>query len=105
MTVELECSPQGLLIGSLLKESGLTASTSEAIRMVRQGAVRLDGERVEDPRYALLPGTDAVVQVGKRRIARVRLATGSAGNSPCDNNPSDNHGVESAAGGNHEVLK
>ncbi len=82
IAVDLDCSPQGLPIGNVLKECGLTASTSEAIRMVRQGAVRVDGERVADPKRTLLPGTDAVVQVGKRRIARVRLASGSADTRP-----------------------
>ncbi len=75
--VAVGCPREGLPIGHVLKESGLTESTSEALRMVRQGAVRLDGERVGDPRLVLSPGTEAVVQVGKRRVARVKLVPGS----------------------------
>ena len=62
-----------VLIERALAEAGLTASTSEAIRMVRQGAVRIAGERLEDPKSVLVAGTDAVIQVGKRRVARVVL--------------------------------
>lgn len=63
----------GLAIANVLKEVGLVASTSDAHRMARQGAVRLDGEKVEDARRELEPGADVVVQVGRRRVARVRL--------------------------------
>ena len=70
----LECPPEGLPIASVLRESGLTASASEAMRLVREGAVRLDGERIEDPRLQLALGLEGVFQVGKRRVARVRLS-------------------------------
>ncbi len=69
----LAAPPQGLLIGTLLKQAGLAASSSEAMRLVGQGAVRIDGERVEDRSLTLAPGACHVLQVGKRRIARVRL--------------------------------
>jgi len=58
---------------SILKETALTESTSEARRMIKQGAVRIDGERVEDQNLALPAGANVVIQVGKRRIARVKL--------------------------------
>jgi len=77
--LELRCPPEGLPIGSVLRACGLAASTSEGIRLVRQGAVRVAGERISDPRQVLPAGTDAVVQVGKRRIARVRLAGAGGG--------------------------
>lgn len=57
-----------------LKAAGLTPSTSEALRMIRQGAVRIDGERVEDRERGLPPGSEQVIQVGKRRFKRVRVA-------------------------------
>lgn len=61
----------------LLREVGLVASASEAIRMIRQGAVRIDGERVENHETAIPAGGDAqVYQVGKRRFARVRVEAG-----------------------------
>jgi tyrosyl-tRNA synthetase len=66
--------PDGLAIGNLLKEAGLVKSTSEALRLIAQGAVRLDGERIEDGRWVCPVGSVHLVQVGKRRIARVRVA-------------------------------
>ncbi len=64
----------GLPIANLLKAAGLTASTSEALRMLRQGAVRVDGQRVEDRGLVFPAGETHVFQVGKRRFARVTLA-------------------------------
>jgi len=63
----------GLGIASLLKDAGLVGSTSEAFRMIKQGAVRCDGERIEDRNRAILPGNTHVIQVGKRRFARVTV--------------------------------
>ena len=72
--VALNCSGTALGIAYVLRDSGLVASTSEAIRMIRQGAVRVDGERVSDPRLSLDANeSPRVVQVGKRRFARVSL--------------------------------
>jgi tyrosyl-tRNA synthetase len=67
-------SREGVLpIANVLKEAGLTASTSDALRMIKQGAVRIDGERVEDPNLILSAGACHVYQVGKRRFARITL--------------------------------
>ncbi len=60
-------------IAHLLKGAGLVGSTSEAFRMILQGAVRIDGERVEDRGLALPAGSAHVYQVGRRRFARVSL--------------------------------
>ena len=60
-----------LPIANLLKDAGLADSTSEALRLIRQGAVRIDGERVESREIELSAGSDHVYQVGKRRVARV----------------------------------
>jgi len=65
----------GFPIANALKEAGLVSSTSEAYRMIKQGAVRLDGERVEDRSTMLEPGAEVVAQVGKRRFARLSIAT------------------------------
>ncbi|USD59976.1 tyrosine--tRNA ligase [Vibrio sp. SCSIO 43140] len=62
----------GLPIGNLLKEAGLVSSTSDAMRMIRQGAVKIDGEKVEDTKLVPAAG-QAVYQVGKRKFARVTL--------------------------------
>jgi tyrosyl-tRNA synthetase len=60
-------------IAHLLKGAGLVGSTSEAFRMIQQGAVRIDGERVDDRGLTLGAGTTNVYQVGRRRFARVSL--------------------------------
>lgn len=60
-----------LPIAQVLKQAGLTASTSEALRMIDQGGVKLDGEKVSDKTLAFTAGTDLVLQVGKRKFARV----------------------------------
>lgn len=57
----------------VLKEAGLVASSSEGNRMIQQGAVKIDGERVEDPKMRLAVGMAGVIQVGKRRVAKVKL--------------------------------
>jgi tyrosyl-tRNA synthetase len=60
-----------LVVSRLLKEAGLTASTSEALRLIQQGGVRIDGERLSDPGLAVRAGETHVFQVGKRKFARV----------------------------------
>ena len=60
-------------VAHLLKQTGLCASTSEAMRMVEQGGVRIDGAVVSDKALQLQPGT-FVLQVGKRKFARVTLS-------------------------------
>ncbi|MGD8955891.1 MAG: tyrosine--tRNA ligase [Chromatiaceae bacterium] len=64
-------APEGLPIASALKESGLASSNAEGMRLIKQGAVRLDGERVEDRGLVLLKGVNVVCQVGKRKFARL----------------------------------
>ena len=71
--VEIKVDQDGLPLANLLKAAGLVASTSEAHRLVRQGAVRIDGQRVADSRQVLPPGFSAVIQIGKRKFARVML--------------------------------
>ena len=61
------------MLGSALKESGLVASTSEAIRMIKQGAVKIDGEKVLDKKMVLELSKPVVLQVGKRKVIRVSL--------------------------------
>ena len=60
-------------IASLLKEAALVGSTSDAFRMIKQGAVRIDGERISDKGLAIRSGSTHVFQVGKRRFARVTV--------------------------------
>lgn len=62
----------GIGLANLLKEAGLVSSTSEAIRSVNQGGVKIDGEKVSDPKLVIQVGT-AVYQVGKRKFARITV--------------------------------
>jgi tyrosyl-tRNA synthetase len=64
---------QGIALVPLLKSLGLVPSTSEALRMIKQRAVRVDGERIEQQDLSLAPGGCHVLQVGKRRFARVSV--------------------------------
>jgi len=67
-------APDGVLpIANVLRDAGLTSSTSEALRMIRQGAVKIDGEKVADPKREITPGDTHVYQVGKRRFARITI--------------------------------
>ncbi|CAI06619.1 tyrosine--tRNA ligase [Aromatoleum aromaticum] len=63
----------GLPVFQVVKQAGLTGSTSEALRMIEQGAVRLNGERVEDKGLVLQRDQTVVLQVGKRKFASVVL--------------------------------
>ena len=69
----IPCGSSGIGIAQLLKQAGLTPSTSEALRMIDQGGVKIDGAKVSDRSLVLPVGTDAVFQVGKRKFARVKL--------------------------------
>jgi tyrosyl-tRNA synthetase len=71
--VSLKAQGDGLGLARLLKEAGLTASTSEALRMIEQGGVGIDGEMVTDKAHTLDRGKRVVVQVGKRKFARVTV--------------------------------
>ena len=67
-------APEGKIsIATLLREASLTPSTSEAIRMIKQGAVKIDGERVESHQIEIAVGAVHVYQVGKRRFARITV--------------------------------
>ncbi len=72
--VSIACGAESLPIAQVLKQVGLTGSTSEALRMIEQGGVRLDGEKVSDRSLILKAGTTVVLQVGKRKFARVSLS-------------------------------
>jgi tyrosyl-tRNA synthetase len=71
--VSIATSGEPMRVTQVLKEAGLTASTSEAMRMIDQGGVKIDGERVADKAATMTAGVAAVLQVGKRKFARVRL--------------------------------
>jgi tyrosyl-tRNA synthetase len=62
------------MIGAALKDAGLVSSTSEAIRMIKQGAVKIDGVKVEDAKLELDLYKPLILQVGKRKVAKVSLS-------------------------------
>ncbi len=67
-----------LWICELMKQLRFVASNSEARRLIGQGAVRVDGRTISDPNFHFVPGRDGVLEVGKRRVARVEAASGAA---------------------------
>jgi tyrosyl-tRNA synthetase len=72
--VLLSCEGETMPIANLLKEAGLVDSTSEAIRMIKQGAVKLNGEqKIEDSKMDVAKGSSQIYQVGKRKFAKVTL--------------------------------
>jgi len=71
--IEIKVSNKGVVFANLLKEIELVSSTSDAHRMIKQAAVKIDGERVDDGKQVLQEGFSAVIQVGKRKFARVKL--------------------------------
>jgi len=71
--VTLAGGEDGLPVAQMLKQAGLTASTTEAVRMIEQGGVRLDGARLEDRALRIARGRTVVAQVGKRKVARITV--------------------------------
>lgn len=69
----LEAPAEGTAIAHVLKSTGVCPSTSEAVRMIEQGGVKVNGEKVSDKALKLTPGTTYVLQVGKRKFAKVTL--------------------------------
>lgn len=69
----LVAGAEGIAIANVLKTAGLCSSTSDAMRMVQQGAVKMDGEKITDKSLLIVAGTDAVFQVGKRKFAKIRV--------------------------------
>jgi tyrosyl-tRNA synthetase len=72
--IELKIQGSSFCIANLLKESGLTSGTSEAIRLINQGAVKIDGEKVSDAKLEISINTQNIYQVGKRKFAKVKLS-------------------------------
>lgn len=71
--IEIKVSDKGVVFANLLKEIKLVSSTSDAHRMIKQAAVKIDGERVDDGKQILQEGFSGVIQIGKRKFARVKL--------------------------------
>jgi tyrosyl-tRNA synthetase len=72
--VTLQCADRAMPVVKALKQSGLVSSTTEAQRLIEQGGVKLNGERLTDRSRSIARGESVVVQVGKRRFTRIRIA-------------------------------
>lgn len=72
--LDIDLGEEGIAIGNLLKQAKLVGSTSDAMRMIKQGAVKINGEKVDDTRLILTEAGENVYQVGKRKFARITLA-------------------------------
>ena len=71
--LNLNWKKDSMLLPNLLKEAGMTESTSEAMRMIKQGGVRIDEEKITDPKHAILKDSIAIYQVGKRKFKKIKL--------------------------------
>jgi tyrosyl-tRNA synthetase len=72
--ISIPCNGAMLPIANVLKEAGLVDSTSEAIRMIKQGAVKLNGDtKIDDTRLEVVKGSSGIYQVGKRKFAKITL--------------------------------
>ena len=71
--LSFEAPAEGYAIANLLKDAGLCSSTSDAMRMIQQGAAKIDGEKVTDKSVKIQKGTEGVFQVGKRKFARLSI--------------------------------
>ncbi|MCC4831238.1 MULTISPECIES: tyrosine--tRNA ligase [Shewanella] len=71
--MDIAAGEEGIAIANLLKSAGLVGSTSDGMRMVKQGAVKMDGEKLADTRQVFEAGLTAIFQVGKRKFAKITL--------------------------------
>ncbi len=72
--LSFDAPAEGYPIANLLKDAGLCGSTSDAMRMIQQGAAKIDGEKIADKSVKIMKGTEAVFQVGKRKFARLTIS-------------------------------
>ena len=71
--VSFAISESSIPLANLLKDCGMTRSTSEAMRMIKQGAVRIDEKKITDTKHLISSGTSAIYQVGKRKFKKITL--------------------------------
>ena len=72
--LSFEAPADGYPIANLLKDAGLCGSTSDAMRMIQQGAAKIDGEKIGDKSVKIMQGTEGVFQVGKRKFAKLTIS-------------------------------
>ncbi|MEI8055585.1 MAG: tyrosine--tRNA ligase [bacterium] len=72
-SITINIKTKEIPLSNLLKDAGLTASTSEAIRLIKQGGIKIDGQKIEDYSMHVRAETKHVYQVGKHRVARIKV--------------------------------
>ena len=71
--VKLIIASSSIALPNLLKDSGMLKSTSEAMRLIKQGAVKIDEQKIEDPKFQVEKGTNQTYQVGKRNFKKINV--------------------------------
>ena len=71
--ISLEIDTNTIPLTNLLKNTEMTSSTSEAMRLIKQGGVKIDSEKVSDPKFEIQRGSEAIYQVGKRKFLKIKI--------------------------------
>ena len=71
--ISLEIDTNTIPLTNLLKNTEMTSSTSEAMRLIKQGGVKIDSEKVADPKFEIQSGSEAIYQVGKRKFLKIKI--------------------------------
>ncbi|NCX74888.1 MAG: tyrosine--tRNA ligase, partial [Proteobacteria bacterium] len=71
--LSLEIENKSILLTNMLKNAEMTASTSEAMRLIKQGGVKINSEKVSDVKLEIEKGSEAIYQVGKRKFLKIKI--------------------------------
>ena len=71
--ISLEIDGNSIPLTNLLKNTEMTSSTSEAMRLIKQGGVKIDSEKVADSKFEIQSGSEAIYQVGKRKFLKIKI--------------------------------
>ena len=71
--ISLEIDANSIPLTNLLKNTEMTSSTSEAMRLIKQGGVKIDSKKVSDPKFEIQSGSEAIYQVGKRKFLKIKI--------------------------------
>ena len=72
-TISLDIENKSIPLTNLLKNAEMTASTSEAMRLIKQGGVKINSEKVSDVKLEIEKGSEAIYQVGKRKFLKIKI--------------------------------
>ncbi len=71
--IEIQLKEQDITLPRVLKEAGLVASTSEALRLIKQGAVKVEGEKIIDSKHKISSNSSLLYQIGKRKFSKIKI--------------------------------